>query len=100
MAPELFDADDAGHKTTVSSRASDIYALSMVVIEDLPFFQSRDDAVMLRVVRGVRPDKPVNASELGVSDIPWKMVERCWNHEPKRRPDISSVLDCFAAQIR
>jgi hypothetical protein len=35
MAPELFDADDAGHETTVSSRASDIYALSMVVIEVL-----------------------------------------------------------------
>ena len=35
MAPELFDVEDTDDETSLSTRASDIYAMSIVIIEVL-----------------------------------------------------------------
>jgi len=99
MAPELFDLDMAGPPDSLRSVASDVYALAMVVIEvftgRVPFYGYNECALVSRVYSGVRPGRPEQGLELGLSDEIWEMVQSCWHHEKAKRPVISSVLDGF-----
>ena len=45
-----------------------------------------------KVVAGVKPSKPTNALELGLSDKVWKLLEDCWQTQHTLRPSIKDVL--------
>jgi serine/threonine protein kinase len=111
-APErLHDVEGIQQITT----ATDVYAFSMAVVEVsisiLLFFPSKklsvkiqiftgripfphiknDAAVVITVIQGGRPQRD---RCLQVTDDIWKMLERCWDADPKRRPSMANVA-CF-----
>ena len=43
----------------------------------------------LAVKDGVRPPRPTHR---GLTDELWELIERCWDADPRKRPEISAVL--------
>ncbi|KAF9975957.1 hypothetical protein BGZ73_000183 [Actinomortierella ambigua] len=87
MAPELFA------KRPRYTSKSDIYALGMVMWEmaandTMPFKEHVDNAMIAHLIsRGEREDLP--------DDTPSEyrlMVERCWEHDPEKRPEASELI--------
>ena len=48
--------------------------------------------VVFKVLGGVRPSKPPNAPDLGLTDKVWKLLEECWLMSSDRRPLVRDVL--------
>lgn len=48
--------------------------------------------MVFKVLGGVKPPKPTNAPELGLSDGVWKLLEDCWQTERQLRPPVDNVL--------
>ncbi|QRW12040.1 Tyrosine-protein kinase [Ceratobasidium sp. AG-Ba] len=109
MAPEL---QVENHGTT---RASDIFALGMTMLEMYtgapPFSSIRNDlAVLLKYQRGERPSRPDishNKFDVGsydsddpkssaicvsISDLMWDLIQNCWDQHPDNRPTAKNVL--------
>jgi serine/threonine protein kinase len=122
MAPELFRVEDTADNPVEAqlTESSDIYAFGMVNIEvsfilpkswpvfhikactrkvftgNKPFYRiMRNEAVILQVLAGVRPERPTGAFILGLSDAVWSMVELCWHQQQSSRPQIEDILLCF-----
>lgn len=109
MAPELLDSD----ASSILSKGSDIYSFAMVVIEvsrarsqyrrnnnnifgkiftgRAPFHGYSEEAVIIRVIEGKRPDRPT-AEDLGLTDAIWDLVEMCWQVKLEKRPTVSYAL--------
>ena len=47
------------------------------------------------MVQGLRPDKPENASAIGLSDLLWDFVQRCWDGDRRLRPKAAEVVTCL-----
>lgn len=92
------------------SKESDIYSFAMVVVEvrihnliplecttyrhkiftgRAPFHDSTPTTVAVDVLSGNRPERPTHPS---LTDDLWDLTERCWNKNPRWRPDISEVV--------
>jgi len=56
---------------------------------EVPFHNSISATVVMDVLSGNRPDRP---TDLNLSDDLWDLTEQCWNHDPRRRPEISEVV--------
>ncbi|KAK7036564.1 hypothetical protein VNI00_011497 [Paramarasmius palmivorus] len=87
MAPELlYSPDDLNIDANHPPR--DVYAFACTVYEIMsgkcPFSELREGAVILRVMNGQRPLRPGDG---WCPDNIWKMVQRCWSQDPKKRPD-------------
>ena len=48
--------------------------------------------MVVAVQRGERPQKPRKAKSLGLSDILWELVRRCWNQSPEARPTAEQLF--------
>ena len=46
-----------------------------------PFHDIRPMELKYHVLLGVRPEKPPNAEDIGISNSLWKLVQRCWDGE-------------------
>jgi len=94
MSPELLDLE-----RSEPTKRSDCYSLGMVIFEVLsgqvPFAQFNNMLVSMRVIRGERPERPKGAKGTWFTDDVWKMVERCWSHQPECRPNVEAVLECL-----
>ena len=99
MAPELLHSTRFGLEKGVPSKEADIYALGMTVYQVLtgkwPFYPKRETEIMHVVISGVRPPKPENAEEIGMTEAVWELVRECWKEDRTKRPDISEVLRRF-----
>ncbi|PKC70480.1 kinase-like protein [Rhizophagus irregularis] len=92
MAPEVLKE---GNYTT----ASDIYAFGMLmwmIASSSPPFKDYDDEVQLHlaIIEGERPRK--------ILDIPIEynlLMKRCWNEDPKERPNAQELLTFFTEVI-
>ncbi|OCH88849.1 kinase-like protein, partial [Obba rivulosa] len=98
MSPELLDPEEFDLEKAELSHPSDIYALALVIWEiftgRVPFDQFRLDAtVITQVLRGTRPRRPPQATQLGLSDDVWLMMEACWHPVWQDRPDIVTVVE-------
>ena len=91
MSPELFDSD--AYRRT---KGSDCYALGMVIYEVLsrriPFYRYSDFAIVGRVTKGERPERPGIGA---FTDAVWEVLELCWKSLPRERPSIEDVLKCM-----
>jgi hypothetical protein len=48
--------------------------------------------VVFKVLGGVRPAKPPNSPDLGLSEKVWKLLEECWQMNSDLRPLVKDVL--------
>ena len=94
MSPELIDPEQFGFEKYCPTKASDCYALGMVIYEtisgQLPFHQYTDLNVFFKVVRGERPRRG-----RGFTTNLWKMLRLCWGPQPNARPNIRDILRCL-----
>ena len=112
-APELLDPPVFGFKSCRPSKESDCYSLGMTIYEvcctttssadwssddrqvltgKVPFHAvGRTDAVMMRIVRGIRPERPHLSHAIGFTDPVWATVEECWRENCSLRPDVPAV---------
>jgi len=68
----------------------------MVFIEvfsgKIPFAPFKtEQAVMMRIIRGMRPERPDNSLEIGLTDKIWEIVVDSWQEEPEKRPDAQLI---------
>ena len=99
MSPELLDPDQFGFKDGRPTKASDCYALGMVIYEVLagqaPFTPYKDFIVMRKVIEGERPGRPEGAEGAWFTDYLWEILQICWDTQPGARPSIEVVLECL-----
>ena len=99
MAPELLHSARFGLEKGVPSKEADIYALGMTVYQVLtgqwPFYPKREAEVVLAVISGKRPPKPENAEEIGMTEVVWELMGKCWREDRTKRPNILQVLKKF-----
>ena len=112
MSPELLVPSKFGCKDSVPTPEADIYAFGLVIYQvcdqdrsylsftyvvqvltgDIPWRSLRIAELAFKVVEGVRPAKPENASKIGFSDSLWDFVGRCWDGNMELRPKIGEVV--------
>ena len=99
MGPELFDPENFGVKDSRPTKNSDCYAVGMLIYEvlsgQIPFSRHRGPAVVVRIFRGERPERPQGADGTWFTNEVWGTLERCWNPTPCDRPAIEDVLQCL-----
>ena len=96
MAPERLVPSKFGLEDGTPTMEADIYAMAMTIYQvltgTLPFGKRTGPEVMFQLLGGVRPSKPKNALELGLSDEVWKLLEDCWQTDRQLRPPVNDVL--------
>ena len=99
MSPELLDPDRFGSKDGRPTKASDCYALGMVIYEVLsrqaPFASYGYCTVMRKVTEGERLGRPEEVGRVWFTDDLWKMLNLCWATQPEGRPSVEAVLECL-----
>ncbi|KAF9789408.1 kinase-like domain-containing protein [Thelephora terrestris] len=96
-APELLDTEKAAEtKKKRPTSKSDVYSLSMVIVElvtgKVPFAGLTDYNAVRLVSKGKRPTKPRRFDFPGTSEAVWKVAEKCWHSKADRRPEVKGVL--------
>jgi serine/threonine protein kinase len=80
----------------MESKAADVFAFGMFAVEvftgKIPFEEQKNEAVVLRISRGGRPEMPENAQVVGLTSEMWKLLESCWQQNPKKRPTMEEVV--------
>ena len=98
MSPELISPDRFGLQDSRPTKASDCYALGMVIYETisghLPFHEDADLVVFVKVSEGKHPPRRV-----GFMNGLWGMLELCWEYQPNDRPNIEDVLQYLETGI-
>jgi len=96
MSPELIDPERFGFEESQPTRASDCYALGMVIYEVLsgkrPFAPNSLPVVIRMIVEGKRPGRPQGRSGELFTNIIWEVVEHCWEVQPGDRINAKEVL--------
>ncbi|CUA71653.1 hypothetical protein RSOLAG22IIIB_04698 [Rhizoctonia solani] len=92
-APEILD--ESSKKHTIKS---DIYALGMTILQiltgKLPYADDSDMRVLANVFRKVPPPRPRFDCIVGSEYIKaklWRLLLRCWKHNPNSRPTATQV---------
>ena len=96
MGPELLWPEEFNLKDSRPTKASDCYALGMVILEVLsgkvPFAGDGNCSVMRKVTSGERPKRPQAA---WFTDDVWEILEHCWVPKPQDRPKLEVVHQCL-----
>jgi serine/threonine protein kinase len=112
MSPELLVPSDFEVENPIPTPEADVYAFGLVIYQvckqdrgylsftyivqvltgEIPFRGLRMTEIPTKVLRGVRPLKPENASAIGFSDSLWSFVQRCWDGKMKLRPEVAEVV--------
>ena len=48
------------------------------------------------IMRGERPEKPIGAESLGLSDTLWRLVQLCWSKSSSDRPTARQLFTYFS----
>lgn len=97
LAPEIINPSGKGNNVSVrESKAADVFAFGMFGVEVFtgkePFEGQKNEAVVLRISGGGRPEMPRNAQAVGLTDEMWRLFESCWHKNPKKRPTMVEVV--------
>ena len=80
----------------MESKAADVFAFGMFAVEvftgKVPFEEQKNEAVVLRISQGGRPEMPRDAHAVGLTGEMWSVFESCWRQDPKKRPKIQEVV--------
>jgi serine/threonine protein kinase len=100
LAPEIIDPPGgAGSKPLTASKSADVFAFAMLAVEvfagKVPFGDMKNESVVVQIVAGKRPEKPLAAEQLGLSVEMWKFIEKCWNQNPNKRPSMDQVVNTW-----
>ena len=99
MSPERINPERLGLKDGRPTKASDCYALGMVVYEVLsgrtPFAPWKAILVAQKVLEGERPRRPEGEGGALFTDSIWGMLELCWKYQPDERISAKAVLPCL-----
>ncbi|KAF9643026.1 kinase-like protein [Thelephora ganbajun] len=75
------------------SKESDIFSFAMIMIEvftgAIPFNGRSAFVAVSAIMGGERPPRPAHPT---LTDNLWTLMQRCWDHNPRLRPEISEVL--------
>ncbi|KAF9789353.1 kinase-like domain-containing protein [Thelephora terrestris] len=75
------------------SKEADIFSFAMVMYEvfagAVPFNDTTSFMAMLYTTEGKRPPRPTHPI---FTENLWTLMQRCWDHDPNSRPDVSEVL--------
>ena len=97
MSPELLHPEKFGASDCRPTKASDCYALGMVIYEVLtgqpPFASLRDHIVARKVAGGERPERPGGVKGTWFTASLWEMLGMCWATDPQSRPSIRLVRE-------
>ncbi|KZO99051.1 kinase-like protein [Calocera viscosa TUFC12733] len=106
LPPErLFPENYGLTEITSSTCAADIYSLAILMLEMFsglkPFHEIENHIVVLRMIeRGERPSHPGNeASQRGLCDSMWDVMQDCWKERCTERPIISDTVDAVKALV-
>ncbi|CAE6389035.1 unnamed protein product [Rhizoctonia solani] len=92
--------------TSTPTKASDVYALGMTVLETIsgriPYHGKQDVAIMLLVtVKKETPERPGCIPNGNVNgDRLWELLLSCWAYEPGERPSAGKVTTILRAMTR
>ena len=62
-----------------------------------PFHRLHDYTVVVVVVEGKCPEKPLDAESLGFSSTLWELVDLCWKELSLARPTAKQLLSYLSA---
>jgi len=95
-SPELLDPEEFGLANSHPTKASDCYALGMMIYEILsgqvPFDREPALTVVEKVLNEERPNRPQGEQGARFTDSIWEMLELCWKHQPGDRIGAKAVL--------
>ena len=58
-----------------------------------PYDEYRYDATaQWKILSGVRPERPVHAIAMGLSDLVWDLIPRCWHADRRMRPAADTIV--------
>jgi hypothetical protein len=64
--------------------------------EKVPFYDSPNDmTVMVKVLAGRRPLRPMSWSGTRALDNVWGLMEGCWEGKAEMRPTASQIVECL-----
>jgi len=58
-----------------------------------PFHGIKSLELALHISAGARPTKPEDAEAIGISEPLWRLIQKCWEGDNTRRPQIQEVVD-------
>lgn len=96
-APEIIDFSCDGDGTPVTeSKFADVFAFAMFAVEvftdKAPFDGQPPAKVVLCIQSGERPEMPGDAQGAGLTVKVWRLLESCWQQDPKKRPTMKEVV--------
>ena len=117
-APELLDAKGVARvHERKPTKKSDMYSLSMVIVEARPFSECiihttqvliffcvqlvtgtmlfprlTDPDVYRMMSKGIGPPPPRRFDAPGMTLAVWKIAKKCWHQKAERRPEVTTVL--------
>ena len=69
---------------------------SKVFTGAVPFSDGPGTAAIVRMIQAERPPRPTHPS---FTDDLWILMQSCWNHNPKLRPNASEVLKAITLSL-
>ena len=67
-----------------------------VFTHEVPFSGVQPFMAMLAITQGKRPSRPTH---LTFTENLWALMQRCWDHDPHLRPDVSEVLQFLTPSV-
>ena len=67
--------------------------ICQILTGEQPFRGIKSLELALHISTGSRPPKPEDAETIGISEPLWKLIQKCWEGDKARRPQIQEVVD-------
>ncbi|KAF5359187.1 hypothetical protein D9756_003431 [Leucocoprinus leucothites] len=100
MTPFLprWTAPELRSRLSRKTAESDVWAFGCLCLEiltaDLPYYENRSWRLISYLRVGLSPPRPPT-----IDDEMWDLITRCWELDPRQRPDGESILQVFHPRV-